>query len=230
MTASLLLLSLSSLADNKIILENVQTGDNFNLQITQAGVNNKIDCYYVSSCDIDGSNVSLHFEQWNTSGTENKIQIWHLDGNSNQIRWGQGAALSSSSDTTFNYDGSEGGGHYARLDIHGNSNSIIGFQKNDGSTTGHVFTSLIWSDNNSVWAGQMGNGKKTLHIHTYNDGNNITSRQIGNGAEHNASIVLNGSYPTSINLLQQGTTTQNYSISQNCQTSGGCSVGVTQGN
>ena len=77
--ASLSLSSLTKAGDNKIILENVQTGDNFNLSITQAGNDNTIDCYNVNSCDIDGSNVSLHFEQWNNAGSENKIQIWHLD-------------------------------------------------------------------------------------------------------------------------------------------------------
>ena len=122
--ASLLLSSFAK-ADNSIILENAFDGDNLNLSITQVGANNTINCYTTNSCDVDGSNVSLHFEQYNTTGAENKIQIWHLDGNSNQIRWGQGADLANSSDTSFSYDGNESGGHNARMDIHGNNNSVV---------------------------------------------------------------------------------------------------------
>ena len=228
--ASLSLSSLTKAGDNKIILENVQTGDNFNLSITQAGNDNTIDCYNVNSCDIDGSNVSLHFEQWNNAGSENKIQIWHLDGNNNSIRWGQGAALTNSSDTTFSYDGQESGGHYARIDIHGNNNSISGFQQNGGgSNSGHVFNSLIWSDNNTMWLRQQGDGTKTLNITTRNDGNTLDVRQKGNNANHAASIDLRGTYPTDLTLFQRGGIDQSYTLIQNCLTTGGCSVSVIQG-
>ena len=47
---------------------------------------------------------------------------------------------------------------------------------------------------------------------------------------HTATIDLAGSYHTDMTLTQQGNTTQSYSLTQNCQTSGGCTVGVTQGN
>ena len=47
---------------------------------------------------------------------------------------------------------------------------------------------------------------------------------------HTATINLSGSYGTALNLLQQGYTSQSYSLSQNCLTVGGCSVSVTQGN
>lgn len=227
--ASLLLSSFAK-ADNSIILENAFDGDNLNLSITQVGANNTINCYTTNSCDVDGSNVSLHFEQYNTTGAENKIQIWHLDGNSNQIRWGQGADLANSSDTSFSYDGNESGGHYARMDIHGNNNSITGFQTNGGgNNSGHSLTTLIWSDNNSMYLRQQGDGAKTLHVQTYNDGNTLDVRQKGNNANHSASIVLSGSNPTNLTLFQRGGIDQSYSLSQNCITSGGCSLSVIQG-
>jgi len=228
-TVSLLLSSFAK-ADNEIILENVFDSDNLNLSITQVGANNTIDCYQINSCDVDGNNVSLHFEQTNESSNENKIQIWHLDGNSNQIRWGQGVSLTNSSDTTFLYDGLDSGGHYARMDIHGDSNSIVGFQQNGGgSNSGHTFTTLIWSDNNEIWARQQGDGAKSLHIQTYNDGNEIEVRQKGNGANHSANIVLSGTYPTDLYLFQRSEVTQSYSLTQNCLTVGGCGISVTQG-
>jgi hypothetical protein len=52
----------------------------------------------------------------------------------------------------------------------------------------------------------------------------------GGNASHSATITLNGSYGTDLDLTQQGGTAQSYSLTQDCQTSGGCSVSVTQGN
>ena len=53
--------------------------------------------------------------------------------------------------------------------------------------------------------------------------------QRDNGA-HTATITLTGTQPTDLDLLQRGGTTQSYTLSQNCQTVGGCSISVTQGN
>ena len=51
--------------------------------------------------------------------------------------------------------------------------------------------------------------------------------QDGSG-EHNATVLLYGNYGTDFNFTQHSNTTQNYTLSQNCQTSGGCSVTVNQ--
>jgi hypothetical protein len=229
----LLSLSLFVKADNLIEIKQGSyyghTGDDLNLNIVQKGSDNKIQCYQDNSCWATGDDMALDLRQVNTSGVDNVIEIWHLEGDNNQIRFGQGTALSSSSDTTFNYDGTEGGGHYARFDIHGDGNSITGSQTNQGSTTGHYYAQLIFSDNNVVWVKQMGNGRKTINLHTSSDGNQVSLEQIGNNAEHNASISLRGTHPTTLNMVQQGTTTQNYSLTQTCITVGGCSVSITQG-
>ena len=52
--------------------------------------------------------------------------------------------------------------------------------------------------------------------------------QKGNNAQHQANVTLNGTYGTDLNLIQQGTTTQTYQLTQYCYTVGGCSVSVTQ--
>jgi hypothetical protein len=62
-----------------------------------------------------------------------------------------------------------------------------------------------------------------------NSNNDVDLIQIGN-ASHSATITIGGSYGTDLDLTQQGTTAQSYSLTQDCQTSGGCSVSVTQGN
>jgi len=220
-----LLLSMPAKADNEITID--QTGgDNFSLNIEQYGAKNEIKMYDPYSY-LNGANMSLHLYQNNDGTNQNTIDFWHLDGASNSIRWGQGGKLDDASDTTFYYDGNESGGHYANLDIHGNNNNVSGWQANSGNG-GHTYNQLIFSSYNDVYVEQRGDGAKTLNLTINNDGNDVEVIQKNTG--HTATINLSGSYGTTLNLLQQGYTSQTYSLSQNCLTVGGCSVSVTQGN
>ena len=88
-------------------------------------------------------------------------------------------------------------------------------------------TFYLYSDNNDVFWRQNTDGVKTVNLYTYNDGNNVTGYQSGY-ATHTANITLNGSFPTTLSLEQKGGSAKSYSLSQNCQTSGGCSVSVVQ--
>lgn len=223
----LILLSYCSVAfaDNEITI-NQTGGDNFELTVDQIGVKNKIKMYDAYSY-VNGADISLYFYQHNDGTYQNTIDLWHLDGSNNSIRWGQGGKLDDAADTTFYYDGNESGGHYANFDIHGNYNNIVGWQANSGSGA-HTYNQLIFSSYNDVYVEQRGNGDKTISLTTYNDYNDIQLIQKGTG--HTASVSLNGTDPTTLNLLQQGSTSQSYSLSQNCVTVGGCSVTVTQGN
>jgi hypothetical protein len=212
-------------ADNEISID--QTGgDNLSLNIEQYGSKNEIKMYDTCSY-LNGANMSLIFYQNNDGTNQNTIDLWHLDGSNNSIRWGQGGKLNNAADTTFAYDGTESGGHYANLDIHGSNNSVVGWQANSGNG-GHTYNQLIFSNGNDVYVEQRGDGAKTLNLNIYNDDNDVevVQRTVG----HTASITLDGTYGTSLNLLQQGYTSQSYSLSQNCLTVGGCSVSVTQGN
>ena len=76
---------------------------------------------------------------------------------------------------------------------------------------------------------QNGNGNKTLNMTVRTDGGTQSVIQKDSGA-HTATVDLTGTYHTDLTLKQQGNTNQSYSLTQNCQTSGGCTVGVTQGN
>ena len=51
--------------------------------------------------------------------------------------------------------------------------------------------------------------------------------QFGHG-EHTATIGLYGNYGTNLDLVQKGNSDQTYSLTQNCQTVGGCTVNITQ--
>jgi len=228
-TVSLLLSSYAKAGDNYIELKNVES-DNLDLTIEQVGANNTIQCYNDNSCWIKDS-ITIDLKQVNTSTYENTIEIWHLEDGGNTVRWGQGVSLNNKTSTTWLYDNQESGGHYSRLDIHGSNNTLVGYQQNGGgANSGHIFTSLIFSDNNDIWVRQKNNGQKELNLYTTSDGNEIEVIQKSNGGEHTANINLHGSYPTDISLIQRGQTDQSYSITQTCMTVGGCSISVTQGN
>ena len=224
-----LLLSSYTKADNVLELKNVES-DDLDLTIEQVGANNTIQCYNDNSCWIKDS-ITIDLKQINTSTYENIIEIWHLEDGGNTVRWGQGVSLNNKTSTTWVYDNDESGGHYSRLDIHGSNNTLVGYQQNAGGTnSGHIFTSLIFSDNNDIWVRQKNNGQKELNLYTTSDGNEIDVIQKSNGGEHTANIQLHGSYPTDITLIQRGQTDQSYSISQTCVTVGGCTISVQQGN
>ena len=241
-------------ADNEINI--TQSGDGIELYIEQEGKDNLVDFSMqhwgnkvkiiqhghnnhvtyghwgsLSSGDLDGTFNELHFAQICNRTTSCKTSDigFHIYGDNNSVRWGQGYILSSLNDTTFSWDGSEGGGHDVTIDIHGDNNNLAGNQRNSsaGIYSEHQATFYLYSDNNDVFWRQNTDGVKTVNLYTYNDGNNVTGYQSGY-ATHTANITLNGSFPTTLSLEQKGGTAQSYSLSQNCQTSGGCSVSVVQ--
>ena len=221
-----LLLSLSTKAEDNIINLD-QSGDNLNLKIEQVGHNNEILLYNADS-KITGNDVSIHLHQHNGSKTaaKNTIKLWHITGSSNAVRWGQGAALNNSSDTTFSADTDDSGGQYALIDIHGNRNSLAGYQMNagDGAHTSDIY---IWGDDNSAWIRQKNNSTKNLDLLIKNDDNAVAILQKDHAA-HSAAITLDGNYGTNLNLTQQSNTAQSYTLIQNCMTVGGCNISVIQ--
>ena len=84
-------------------------------------------------------------------------------------------------------------------------------------------------DDNTISGRQQSDGVKEMELTIYNSDNDVTLRQKGAWAAHNASITLDGDYGTELILRQMGTTTQTYSLTQNCYTVGGCTVSVIQG-
>ena len=178
--------------------------------------------------DLDGlrNNLDIRQKCSKTSCNDNDFQF-HVWGDDNTVKFGQGYSLNDSSTPTWSYDGNEPGGQFVRLDIHGDDNTFIGSQKMDNSAIRHNMTVGIYADDNEVYARQAQNGDKTLTLTIYNDGNDVSVNQRDNGA-HTATITLTGTNPTDLFLLQKGNTTQNYSLSQNCLTSGGCTINVTQ--
>ena len=250
--------SLADDTHNHIHLDQVASGasDNLSLSIDQIGYENLIRFSFnhndntVNLLQLGNKNYIGYTDAWGSGyswggdldGLDNEIDIrqkcsktscndndfqFHVWGDDNTVKFGQGYSLNDSSTPTWSYDGNEPGGQFVRLDIHGDDNVFIGSQKMDNSAIRHNMTVGIYADDNEVYARQAQNGDKTLTLTIYNDGNDVSVNQRDNGA-HTATITLTGTNPTDLFLLQKGNTTQNYSLSQNCLTSGGCTINVTQ--
>jgi hypothetical protein len=180
--------------------------------------------------DFDDQNVKL----WQncTEGTDcnkNDIQFHISYGTDNKMWWAQGYEISSRTDTVWSKDNSDGGGHKVTVDIHGSRNEIVGQQRNCANNVcdGHTAQIFVYGDDNSIFGKQKADASKTFILTIHNDDNTVDYLQDGNGA-HTATIVLNGNYGTDLDLIQHTNTAQSYSLSQNCQTSGGCTISITQ--
>ena len=244
--------------DNHIHVDQVNMGDNFDLTIDQFGFGNMIrfsadhDNNTINLLQV-GNNMYIGYtDAWGSGynwggdldGLRNEVDIrqkcsfqtcndsdfqFHIWGDDNEVVFGQGYENNNSLTPNWNYDGTEPGGNFVRLDIHGDDNKFKGSQKQDSSSINHSIIANIYADNNDVYVKQMQNGSKSLTLNIYNDWNEVDIIQKKNGA-HTATITLTGTNPTDLFLTQTGNTTQTYSLSQNCVTAGGCSVSITQGN
>jgi hypothetical protein len=249
---------IDKLRANEIYVSQTGSGNNLNLQISQDGEDNKIDMSignhtnntveieqkgddgyvgYTSAWgsgyswggDLDGNNNTLSIKQLcNQTPCGGDRFEFHITGSDNDVDFAQGYRVFSDG-TLDTIDDYEYGGHFVRLDIHGSNNTFLGSQRSNNSGHEHSNITNIYGNYNDVFAVQWGNQDKTLNLTINNSNNDIDIIQKGS-APHSATVTLSGSYGTDLDLLQQGDTTQSYSLSQSCATVGGCSVAVTQGN
>lgn len=243
------LISTTVLADNTVIINQVTSGNSNDITITIdgsgnttnfsfGGANNTVnieqkgkDGYvgYTTAWggDLDGDSNSLTVKQLcNQSVCGGDRFEFHIQGNSNNVAFYQGYNVTTAGVTS--YDNIEYGGHFKQLDIHGSNNTLIGSQRSNTSSHKHSMTTGVYGNNNDIYMRQENNQSKTMNLTVNNSYNDIDMVQIGN-AGHSATVTISGSYATSLNMLQQGDTAQTYSLAQDCQTTGGCSVTVTQG-
>ena len=209
--------------------------DNNTVFILQEGQWNEI--HYVSAWgsgaswggDVDGSGNNLKFEQYNTTGTDvNKIGM-HISSNDNNVHVCQGKSFTDAADTTCSASSTaEYGGHTVNLDLHSGGNDIKISQETGTGNADHFINIYTYGgENNDVFIKQKGNGNKYAMMTIRTDGGEQSIVQKDDGA-HSATIDLTGSYHTDLNLIQYGSTDQTYTLTQNCQTAGGCSVTMTQ--
>ena len=255
---ALLLISLSNIAfaDNSVTITQVTSGNSNSITVDVDGNGNEInmshgggnntinitqegeDGYvgYTSAWgsgaswggDLDGDSNSLLVKQLCNQSTCGGDRFeFHIQGDSNDVKFYQGYTVTTGG--VASSDLKEYGGHTMILDIHGDSNTMIGSQRSNTNGHEHSMTTYIYGDSNDIYMRQDSNVNKTVSLTVNNDDNDIDMIQTGNAA-HSATVTVSGSYSTNMYLKQQSGTAQSYSLTQNCQTSGGCSVSVTQGN
>lgn len=203
----ILLTPLTWAGDNHVHVEQVSSGD-VELNISQQGYDNEIKFSFAHS-----------------GNTFNLLQT----GNGNSISWvsywGPGKSWGGDVDGINNTENVEqtGGATYGRH-IWGDSNTVDIYQ--NGSHTHNID---VHSSSVDHEIHQSGSGSHYAHTYFYGSatGSDSSIMQKGSG-NHNAQITLQGNYPTTLNLLQEGSTNKAYTLTQNCQTTTGCSVSVTQ--
>ena len=178
--------------------------------------------------DLDGNDNNIMIKQYTDTGKNiaDNYFGFHIQGDNNNVKGGQGYYINDSG----SYSGAQGwGDNYMRLDIHGDDNNVITTQRTDAANNGATAYVNVYADYNDVYV-QQRQGSHTLNLTINNDSNDMWITQAGQPA-HTSTITLTGAYPTDL-TLQQGvhatTTALTYTLSQNCQTVGGCSISVTQ--
>ena len=210
MNKVLLLVLLTPLAwagDNHVHVEQVGSGD-VDLDIVQKGYDNEVKFSFAH-----GGNV-FNIAQNGNGNSVSWVSYWG-PGKS----WGGDVDGTNNTENIEQHDGATYGRH-----IWGNSNTVDLYQ--NGS---HTHNLDIHSSSVDHEIHQSGSGSHYAHTYFYGSatGSDTTITQQCSG-NHNAQITLQGSYPTTLNLTQTGSTNKSYSLTQNCATTSGCSISVTQ--
>ena len=244
----LLLIKISisfAFADNLISID--QVGDRFIGTISVQGSNQQIKGVTTTST-IDGDDVEVKVLT-GTSNTSNNLVELEIDGNGNTAIVLQDRTDMGNDDTTaYGY-------HTSSIKLVGANNNAKTIQRNNGTnaTQGHTSnidvlgsnadidikqiadygkTATLDIDANNVTVDifQTGHGKHTINLDVDNASSSFDLDQGYNPGTtgHSMNISTSGAYPSTVTVSQQSDTAQSYSITQNCQTVGGCSVSVSQ--
>lgn len=233
-------------ADNVIIID--QIGDRFTATIDVQGSNQQIKGVTTTS-KIDGDDVEIKVLT-GTSSTSNNLVKLEIDGNNNT------AIVLQDRTDTGNDDTIAYGYHTSSIKLVGTNNYAKTIQRNNGTnaTQGHTSnidvlgnyatvnvkqisdygkTASVDIDANNVTVDifQQGHGNHTITLDVDNAGSTFDLDQGYNPGTsgHSMNIATSGAYASTVTVSQQSDTQQTYSLTQNCQTVGGCSVSVTQG-
>ena len=217
-------------------MDATQTGDDNIMRLDNHGDNNTFSAKQETSnaemdLEIDYDNNTVDARQACHAGSSclKDTMIMNVYGSNNDVLMGQGYKVSSAG--SFTYDGQEFGGHDMYLDITGSGNDVKLSQRSNNNTSDHYMDINIYSDDNTVHAMQQHNNDKSLTLTINNDDNNVSINQQKSGGTQTGTITLGGSYGTTLDLTMGTNNTTGagtYSLTQNCQTVGGCSVSVTQ--
>ena len=158
-------------------------------------------------------------------GTQNKVTVEQTGTKNNYVNY-YGNGLSNDIEITQQGNTSTQV-NYVDLQVIGNFNTVKIEQTSTGGAKGAFVN--VQDNNNSLILKQQGSGSHYAEVNLSGGNKTVDVLQEGT-ASHMASVTLTGPQPSSLNLIQSGTTQQYYSITNNCTTVGGCApITVTQG-
>jgi hypothetical protein len=139
----------------------------------------------------------------NQTGTKNNYTEYNSSGSFNTVNISQ----TGNSSTTANY---------VELNVNGDSNIVNLTQQSTGGAKGIYAT--VNDDNNNVTVLQKDGGNAYLNLSLSGGNKTVDITQRGS-ANHMADITLSGAGARSLNLNQQGSVQQFYSINSSCASS-----------
>ena len=211
-----------------------QIGDNLDLDIVQEGQDNFIagtstTASSFSNAEIAGNYNTVDIEQ----RSDDNGLLFDVDGNHNNLTVSQGDSVS------------DGGGNRAIVGINGDYNDVSLTQKNGGLQNGQFADISVTGDNNFVSSQQHNSDQmlfvditgsdSTLYTNQKDGGSHFLDITLGSdqtlsvtqegSGNHAATIALDG-YESSLQLNQNSSTSQTYSIDQTCGNANGCGTTV----
>ncbi len=199
-----------------------------------------------TNAHVAGFGTAINIKQGDTLSGRNLIEMY-VQGNGNNVTISQARSMTGTT------DGNESGGHMIRVSQTGDVATFVLRQGNDGgANSGHFLSYNMVGSGGTHTVKQSNDGEKRAWISVAGNHNNDTVVQSGTGnhyldltltgnsnsanitqsgsAGHKATIsLINAGGASSATLIQQGSTAQVYSITQQCANLSGCSVNVTQG-
>ena len=158
-------------------------------------------------------------------GTQNEVDVNQSGTRNNYVNY-YGNGLSNTVDIAQTGNASTQA-NYVDLRVVGNFNTVNLQQTSTGGAKGAFVN--VQDNNNILTLKQQGSGSHYAEVNLSGGNKTVDVLQEGT-AGHMASVTLTGPQPSSLNLIQSGTTQQYYSITNNCTTVGGCApISVTQG-
>jgi hypothetical protein len=158
-------------------------------------------------------------------GTQNEVVVSQTGTRNNYVNY-YGDGLSNTVEIT-QHGNFTTQVNYTDLRVIGNFNTVNIEQTSTGGAKGAFVN--IQDNNNSLILKQQDNGNHYAEVNLSGGSKTVDVLQQGSAA-HMASVTLTGPQPSSLNLIQAGSTQQYYSITNNCATAGGCApIAVTQG-
>jgi hypothetical protein len=218
------LLSIKTTTSSANEITITQIGDNLDLTIVQKGGNNVVKEAFWNT-EFIGDDQTIILDQQHSDGTSNNvIEIGAVAGDNNNVEIRQG---SDNLGGGVRSDATEYSGHFVHAGVVGDNNNLRIGQRNPDNSPHSAWAVIHYVDNVDVEITQGSSGSKDAEVWVYTDDSNVSVLQHGSG-QHTAYIDVSGMYGTDVQLEQNSSTAQSYSLTQYCTNANGCAVTVTQ--